>query len=549
MPALDINPNFFNHDAQAGGFFPITHINPGLDIYAYLSGPGKNLLVEGIRGTGKTHILKMISFQALDIYEDKKILPVYFSIAKVSEWSETDIRLFRIQLYANIVAQTITTLEKHKATIGYEKSETKKAIDRIKEMFGIKTELDVDNTLNKIKDLNEKLTNELTYNSERILEKLKAERERGASGKFGTKTVQLSIDEIVKNLTESEIQSIGRTLAFENASQFIVEFFKQLEIILGCEYILLLLDECSETSKEAQLEIFRLLKLIRGAVTPDMQKNYLYFCASVYPPYSTAYPSKSSGASFNFEPGQDATVEYLQLDELSDEYEIFFTLLTQKRLEYIFNKPITEPIKEIFESNGAFILAAYGSNGIPRRFLEILKQAYDHLCQRASSDSEIVKISQKDVENAIQVVAANQILSSNKLTPEDFKIIEEIIKRISWRNRKVETENKEKDHRIPENVYFTVYRSQMTDFVNLLLQGCLHDKGRTRLKKYHKEEGVHGPLYMLDLAIAAYSGALDKRRVIEIFKHDLKENAKRGYEYCQDFDLSLFDYRKREPAE
>lgn len=39
MSAVSINPNFFNHDAQAGGFFPVTHINPGFDIDAFISGP------------------------------------------------------------------------------------------------------------------------------------------------------------------------------------------------------------------------------------------------------------------------------------------------------------------------------------------------------------------------------------------------------------------------------------------------------------------------------------------------------------------------------
>lgn len=72
------------------------------------------------------------------------------------------------------------------------------------------------------------------------------------------------------------------------------------------------------------------------------------------------------------------------------------------------------------------------------------------------------------------------------------------------------------------------------------MQGCLHDKGRTRLKKYYKEEGAHGPLLMLDLALAYHMGVIDRRRVIAILSRDLKENAKSGYLYCQDFDLSQF---------
>lgn len=72
------------------------------------------------------------------------------------------------------------------------------------------------------------------------------------------------------------------------------------------------------------------------------------------------------------------SVEYLQLDELADDYETFFHDLT-KRLEFVFNKTIPNPIKTIFDSEGAFFLAAYCSNGIPRRYLEILKQGYEIL--------------------------------------------------------------------------------------------------------------------------------------------------------------------------
>ena len=99
---------------------------------------------------------------------------------------------------------------------------------------------------------------------------------------------------------------------------FKIKINKFFNFIKNRNYAILLLDECSESSDEAQVEIFRLLKLIRGACTSDMHTNYVYFLASVYPAYATNYPSKNKGVSFNFDPGQDATVEYLQLDELSD---------------------------------------------------------------------------------------------------------------------------------------------------------------------------------------------------------------------------------------
>jgi hypothetical protein len=554
MPPINLDSRFFNHDAQAGGFFPITHINPGFDIRSLIEGTGKNMLIEGIRGTGKTHILKMVASNSIEMYNTKKVLPVYVSLAKITEWQESDIRLFRIQLYANIVYETISIIEKERSRIGIRKGGIRKAIDRITNMFGIKNSKDINDILEKIRAISEELLRDLTYNKEQFLEKIGEDHEttiaigseikNNITSTLGRNSIGIDthFNKLKRKTHENEVQYIGKTLAYENASGFIIEFFKQLKDLLGYKYVFLLLDECSEASNEAQIEIFRLLKLIRGS-SDSIDTNYIYFCASVYPPYATNYPTRIRGNSFNFEPGQDAGVEYLQLDELTDEYEKFFLELIRKRLVFVREKQVVNPINEVFENEGAFFLAAYAANGIPRRFLEILKQGYDNLWQRSDSSEEIKKISQRDIETAIHTVASSQILSQSKLTQNDFKIIDELNQRISKRNRKTETENKEKDRPLPANVYFTITRAQFSDLNNLLLQGCVHDKGRTRLKKYYKEESSQGPLLMLDLAIAYQSGSIDRRRAPEIFRNDLKENAKSGYLYCQDFNLNQFEYK------
>jgi hypothetical protein len=430
MVTVSLDQRFFNHDAQAGGFFPLTHTNPGFDIDSFTGDNGKNMLIEGIRGTGKTHILKMIHSNCIEKYDIKKILRVYVSLARVSEWQDADIRLFRVQLYANIVNSTISSIEDHKSRIGFSKNNIEKAINLIQRMFGINKDEDINITLQKIKDMSAELLQNLTYNRACIIKKIRQESETKIGIKGG-KDIQLSFEDLGRFFEEKMVQFIGKTLAFDNASSFIIEFFKQLRIILSCKYVLLLLDECSESSDDAQVEIFRLLKLIKGASTPDMEDNYAYFIASVYPPYATNYPSKINGHQFNFEPGQDASVEYLQLDELIDDYERFFYELTRKRLEFFSNKNISNPIQKIFENQDAFIFSAYAANGIPRRYLEILKQAYGNLAQKYDSSIEVKKISLKDIETAIQTIAGSQILSDNKLNQSDFKIIEEISQRIA----------------------------------------------------------------------------------------------------------------------
>jgi hypothetical protein len=158
MPVIKINNDFFNQDAQAGGFYPETHTNPGFDIHKFISETGKNYLIEGIRGTGKTHILKMINELCLTDYQTKKILPVYISLAKVSEWIERDLGLFRIHMYANLVLTSINTIERNKEKIELAGNpDFVKALKRIAQMFGLNEDEDFNKIIEKIKDLHNTL--------------------------------------------------------------------------------------------------------------------------------------------------------------------------------------------------------------------------------------------------------------------------------------------------------------------------------------------------------------------------------------------------------
>ena len=114
------------------------------------------------------------------------------------------------------------------------------------------------------------------------------------------------------------------------------------------------------------------------------------------------------------------------------------------------------------------------------------------MCQRSSSEKEIKKISRRDVEAAVQTIAAGQILAQNKLNDEDFKIIEEISKRIKIKNMKTETGNKDKTKPIPANVYFTIGRSQFSDLLIFYFKDVFMIKGEqdresTIGKKDHRE--------------------------------------------------------------
>ncbi|MGH4049956.1 MAG: hypothetical protein ACREVX_01170 [Clostridium sp.] len=543
MNVIQINQDFFKHDAQAGGFFPNTHTNLILDIEKFISTTGQNYLVEGIRGTGKTHILKMISNKCLAEYNSNKILPVYISLASVSQWMEKDMVSFRLHLYSTIVKSTIEIIEFKREIIELSgNSEALKAIKKLAQMFGFNKEENFNNLIKEIKKFTQELLNQLTYNvNEQLIKEIKEEMS-GVSGEVGYNSVKAGAKYDEKNLFSKELKFVGKNLSHEDAASFIIQFFKELKQIFNLDYTYILIDECSEVSKEAQIEVFRLLKLIRGAFNNDIHVNPIYFCATVYPAPITYYPSKLKGDSFNFEMGHDAVVEYLDLDELDEEYLDFFREITNKRLkEFIHNDEINNYL-DIFENEKVFILAAYLSNGNIRRYIEILKHAYDNLKQKVNlmTNGKFANkkgISTKDIEEAVYSIVNDQILSFNRLSQDDLQLLHEIIFKISKRNKKIETENISKGKKIPANVYFTISRLHAMKYGNLIMQGALHDKGRTRRRKYHIKDGVRGLLYMLDLSVAFNESAINRMRANEIFTKDLKVNAKSGYLYCQDIEI------------
>jgi hypothetical protein len=553
MPAVKLGPDFFNDDAQAGGFFPNTHINLTFDVEQYLQPRGKNCIIEGIRGTGKTHILKMVEARYIEDFAKYRVIPVYISLAQFSQFSDNMPR-FRMQLYANIVLQSICCIEANKDKISYiERAESSSALNFLKKLFRINPDRDFNATIREIKRLNQSLLQKLTYNPQSVSIK-HSETEKQA--------VQMTLmpisEPIVEVATESEnekkVDYVGTNLSHENSAAFILQYFKQLRKILSLNYSLLLLDECSESTKQGQIEVFRLLKTIRGAaVEADTRQNFAYFLAAAYPPQGTYYPAMQKGDAFNFELGHDASVDYLELDETLEEYDSFFAELTVKRLQHLGGNGYTSEqtkVLDIFDNEKAFTLAAYAANGIPRRYIAILKQAYANLQSRTagSQNEAIQRIGIRDIETAMQSIVSNHILVQGRLIPRDFAILDEVVKRFSKRNKNQETQNVErariKEEALPATVYFTVSRSQLDELAHLIIQGAIHDKDRTRAKKEYREESSQGELMSLDLAVAFCNGAISKPRAAEIFKNDLKHNAKRGYKWCSDINISKAQHVK-----
>jgi hypothetical protein len=532
MAIINIKPDFFNNDAQANFDFS-THANPGFNIMDIATSK-TNILLEGIRGTGKTHILKAIREQVLNEFDQQRILPIYISLAKISEYESLDEKMFRIHLYTNIVQTTVNFIMQNIKVIH---NTDKNLFIKLLNYFFIFDD-----------DIKYHSVEEILYNVQILINNLNDELLSGninvvseGSAEIGA---QAGIEQFKVNGKLTEKEQLGFTinkLSHLNGSRYIVEFFRELKSILSLKYSLLLIDEISGVSDKAQIEVFRLLRLIRGATDINNDSNFIYFIGSVYPPQKTNYPSKAFGYEFDFIAGEDCSMEYLEMNVLNDDYEEFFKYITQNRL-IKYHSESEGKYLWIFEDEKTFLLSAFAANGMPRRYFEILKNAYSIASKKHSNSQHVEKIDYSSVSTAIQNIVDSQILSESQLTDEDFNYLEnKIIPKLSQRNTGAETRNESRtgDKKLPVHLFLSVSRTDRKKLSNLIYRGIIHNLNRTRKPRTinTNNEETKGLMLMLDLAVAFNYRVFNVQNAINYFQEDLRENAKRGYMYYSDISL------------
>lgn len=523
---MELPNSFFNHDAQAGGFYPKAHT--GINISEFTN--KQNILIEGIRGTGKTHILRMIEKHCIDNFTELRILPIFVSLAQISEHARKDPDEFRLHLHTHIVQRCLETVETYRKHIQPDQNLLRKTITSIKQLFGVKNESDIGIIINKIKDaasyLMFKLQYDLTSENFKQAANTKKTKSSDISPKINYNIPGLS-GEISGKITESHssetaseeiMMFVGKRLAHQDAAGFIMEFLKQVQVLLDLGHILILLDECSEAAPPAQVEVFRLFKAVRGARSLIPEKDSLaFFIGSVYPHGETTYPTRQE-YGFSFEPGHDCAMEFLQWDEIDkDTYIAFFKDMTLRRAKEIlgYEKDFLQLQAEVFDDPSTFLLAIYCANGIPRRYWQILKRGYD-------INSGRILLSGVDI--AVQEIANNQTLTLGNLTKEDVSFVDELIDILSNKNVEIRYRNRQqrnKTNHIPQNIYFSVHRQLVKPLGRLVMQGAIHDKSRMRTKRKRSIQ----PMYSIDIAIAYTFRIIPPKSFVDTITTDIPQGA------------------------
>lgn len=519
---MELHSGFFNHDAQAGGFYPMAHVSINIADF----GERQNVLIEGIRGTGKTHILKMLEKHYMDNFSEYRILPIFVSLAQINEHAKKEPEEFRLHLYTHVVEKCIETVQKYSKSLQPDRSLLDKSIAAISQLFGVKSKGEFESTIEYIRKtadhLKFKLQFDLTNDTFKTFEKEHSssvtELKGNAQAKFPAGSVGSSLTlkdgQTSEESVEEVVTFLGTRLAHKNASQFLLEFLKQLQVALNLEHSLLLLDECSEANFDSQIEIFRLFKTIRGANTLLADKAFCaFFVGCVYPKGETYYPTRAVDG-FVFQPGQDCTIEFLQWDETDIEaYVRFFEEMTLARAKYLLNYSgsFSELSTIVFENREAFLLAAYCANGIPRRYWELLKQSYD---------KNFLKVTIASLDIAIQEIANNQVVSSSYLNENDISFIDRLIADLNGVNIDIRRKNKIRGrvNPMPQSIYFSVKRGLEQQVSNLVIHGAVHEKSRTRTTRRRSRPE---PIYAIDMAVAYTFRVIPPKSFVEVITKDV----------------------------
>jgi hypothetical protein len=514
---ITIKDAFFYKNAQSR-FYEEADVDLDCNIGSYLNDIGRNILFEGMDGSGKTHTLRKIYYYCIDNYEDLKIFPVWVDL-NLNPILQEDIKIYKLRLYRYIALLMIYFLKKNKDILILEPDDAG-ILEKAKGFLNMESSFDINKALNEIEKAFIDSENELTQEQKGI-----SEKEKGS--------IRTSIDAKLELLSggvsgesqkEREITSTKTDINYGDVSEFMIHFFKNISNLLNCNHILILLDGIYETKGDYQKEIFRFLKLLT-TINSDTESAYIYFFASVYPPYLMNYPSQNQGDDFTFDLMQDSSLEFLQICELDHSYEKFFVELTQKKWYAIHKNRLD--MRELFEGNLDFQLAILCSNGLPGRYFDLLEKSYRNLRQRSFEvDGSQGKISSIDIEIASKQIAKD-ILYSTMLSNEEKEIRDLILNNLGSGNKT------QRD----KYIYFTIDVEDVVTIKNLISLGILHDKGRNRSRRMHQD--LDKNLIMLDFTIAFNKlNLINRRSSIMGFQRRLKLNLKNNFKDCPHINFS-----------
>jgi len=337
----------------------------------------KNQVIYGRRGTGKTHLLRAYQELLVETFNNDKRFPIYIDLRNflplMSE-NNTNTVEFSILIFSQIIKEIITNLvENINFIYGLNEFDRwpKAAKNKKEELISLLGRCNYEFTGRDFKKLDDIELSSEEVN--KIAGSLKVSKELGTDI---SKEKQASIKHVSRN---------SRYISFSDLSNIITEIPK----VLGIKRIVCILDEWSEIPLDSQLYLAELIK--RGFIT----SSFSFKIAAI--PNRTNIGKMVSEKYIGLEDGGDIFPFNLDnryiYETNSGQTKDFFNDLLYRHLSAIDKKFDTKCFSNVsksgflnlFLANQALGEILIASAGIPRDFINIFINAYEHFKINTSS--------------------------------------------------------------------------------------------------------------------------------------------------------------------
>ncbi|MBZ6005499.1 hypothetical protein K1514_06335 [Paraclostridium bifermentans] len=423
----------------------------------------KNQVIYGRRGTGKTHLLRAYQELLVETFNNDKRFPIYIDLRNflplMSE-NNTNTVEFSILIFSQIIKEIITNLvENINFIYGLNEFDRwpKAAKNKKEELISLLGRCNYEFTGRNFKKLDDIELSSEEVN--KIAGSLKVSKELGADI---SKEKQACIKQQSRN---------SRYISFSDLSNIITEIPK----VLGIKRIVCILDEWSEIPLESQLYLAELIK--RGFIT----SSFSFKIAAI--PNRTNIGKMVSEKYMGLEDGGDIFPFNLDnryiYETNSGQTKDFFNDLLYRHLNAIdkkfdnkcFSNVSKSGFLNLFLANQALGEILIASAGIPRDFINIFINAYEHFKINTSSRNNRIGV------RHIRLATVDWYKTDKEEQIENISncksLLEGIINEIIIKKRKTH-------FLIPQKYRSNKYLNQLIDFriIHLRKKGYSH-KGNT----------------------------------------------------------------------
>lgn len=474
----EIDPLVLRTKEDGGNDPPSPHVEPptGAPLKDLVPTLPSGFVLEGIRGSGKTHTLRAIELKTRREYGESGILSLRVALSELLG-SREDAGILVDLLSLSVIDSGISAVTELLTTSKPQKENHNDGSIKARSKLGewpINTDLAGRGA-----------------QARKLIESPLLRPQTAFSGEVGPS----------QGVNLQRRPPTSETLRRRNSVEKAVEYLLEIRKHLDAKYVYLLIDQIEDSPAESQAEVFNFLRMA-GAIAGRM-KLPLGFALGAYPAgrvLGTKYPSARQGASFNWDPHQDAQCVHLKVPIQDPSYRNFFLQILDRRLQ-AFCKDGTKDYHDLCADSESIEFATYAAGGLPSRFFAILRAAYGRIRPLPDLPNKVlwgdsIGLAIDEVQEAILAdsrlgpsVHRDEVFEPG--IPQSWKYFDEILAQMrQWR------ESGPPERR--SSLFFGIRDDFLPDVEGLLQTGAVHSVNWS----IPRQKGYSLHVLMIDLGIA-----------------------------------------------